>query len=242
MYPVLFVWHGIALRSYHVLTYVALLLALFATVHFARTAGLDSDRTALAVLLSFVPGFIGARLLYVARHWPHFRSDAARILRRSDGGLSLSGGILGVFAGVVPVLWALKLPLAPFCDALVLGMMAGLVVAKGGCLLNGCCYGRTTKHWCAAHLPDDHGNWRRRFPSQILEMAWAAIVFILLLALRHAAPPAGMIACAGVALHPTGRLFLQRLRDEGEEDAAVRKTCLVLIAAGLLAGLLAWLR
>ncbi|MGN6573967.1 MAG: prolipoprotein diacylglyceryl transferase [Pseudolabrys sp.] len=240
MYPVLFVWRGLALRSFHVMTYAALLLAIIVATFFATASGLDGDRTALAVVLVFVPGFIGARLLYVARHWRHFRGDPARILRRSGGGLSLYGGVIGVFAGTVPVLWALAIPPAPFCDALVLGMMAGLVVAKGGCLLNGCCYGRPTGHWCAAHLPDDRGVWRLRFPSQLLEMAWAAIVFVVLVALRGAMLPAGLIACAGIALHPVGRLFLQKLRDEKAENAAVLKTCVSLIAAALLAGLLAW--
>lgn len=243
MRPILFVWHGIVVHSFHVMIYAALLVAVFLSVHFAQADGLNPDRTALAVILTFIPGFAGARLLYAARHWDHFRRDPARILRRSEGGLSLYGGLFGVFAGCIPVLWALDLPFAPFMDALVIGMLGGLVVAKGGCLLNGCCYGQPTDHWCGVNLPDDRGVWRRRFPSQPVEMAWAAVVLLLMLAWRSVSPPSGAVACVAIALQPVGRLFLQKLRDEGAaEDAAVRKTCLVLTAAALMAGLLVWLQ
>lgn len=242
MWPILFVWRGIVVHSYHVAIYACMLLAVFLTVHFAQADKLSPDHTALAVLLLLVPGFVVARLFYVARNWDHFRRDPARILRRSEGGLSLYGGLSGILVAAVPVLWALDLPLAPFMDAIVLGLLGGLVIAKGGCLLNGCCFGRPTGHWCAATLPDDHGLWRRRFPSQLMEMAWAAVLLLLLLAWRNFSPPAGAVACAGLALHPVGRLFLQKLRDESAaENAAVFKTCVVLSASALLAGLLIWL-
>jgi phosphatidylglycerol:prolipoprotein diacylglycerol transferase len=242
MRPILLVWHDIVLRSFHVMIYAALLVTVFLAVHFGQADGLNPDRTALAVLLLFIPGFVGARLLYAARHWDRFRSDPARILRRSVGGLSLYGGLFGVFAGFVPVLWALGLPFAPFFDALVLAMLGGIAVAKGGCLLNGCCYGHETDHWCGVDLPDERGLWRRRFPSQLMEMAWAVIVLLLMLMWRSVSPPSGMVACAALALHAAGRLFLQKLRDEGsDEEASVRKTCLLLIAAAVLAGIVMWL-
>jgi phosphatidylglycerol:prolipoprotein diacylglycerol transferase len=242
MWPVLFTWRGIVLHSYQVMIYLGLLVTVFVTVALAQGDGLNADRTALAVLFSYVPAFAGARLLYAARHWVHFRRDPALILRRSEGGLSLYGGIAGMFAGLIPLLWAFGLPAAPFFDALVLGMLAGIAVAKGGCLLNGCCYGHETGHWSGLDLPDDHGIWRRRFPVQLMEMAWALLVLLIMLAWRHFSPPSGLLACAALALHAAGRIFLQKLREEGAvEDAAVRKTCLMLIAAALTAGLFIWL-
>ncbi len=242
MRPILFVWHGFVLHSYHVMIYAALLVTVFLAVHLAQADGLDPDRTALAIVLSFVPAFVGARLFYVARHWEHFRRDPARILRRSEGGLALHGGFFGIVAGSIPLLWALDLPFAPFMDALVLGMLGGIAVAKAGCLLNGCCYGLPTDHWCGVNLPDHCGVWRRRFPSQLVEMAWAAFVLLLMLAWRSASPPSGAVACAVFVLQPAGRIFLQKLRDEGDdENAAVQKTSAVLVTAALLAGLCVWL-
>lgn len=247
MRPVLLVWHGIVLHSFPVVIYAALLVTVFLTVYLAQQAGLNGDRAALAVVLAYIPAFVSARLLYVAGHWDRFRHAPTRIWRRSEGGLSLYGGLIGLFVGALPLLWALGLPIAAFFDALVPGILGGLAVAKGGCLLNGCCYGHVTDHWCGVDLPDDRGLWRRRFPSQLVEMAWAIVVLLLMLAWsviwRGASPPAGLIACGGLALHSAGRLFLQKLRDEGpDEDAAVRKKCIVLIALALSTGLLIALR
>lgn len=238
MRPVLFVWRGIAVRSYPVLIYAALLVAVVLAAYFAQAGGLDPDSTALAVLLLYVPAFIGARLLYVARNWSEFRNDRTRIVRRSDGGMSYYGGLLGLLGGSIPITWAFGLPLASFLDVFFLSVTAGLAVAKLGCLLNGCCYGRATDHWCGVRLPDDRGRRQRRFPAQLVEMIWALLVLAILLAARRAAPPPGLLACAALALQSAGRLFLQQLRDEGpRENAAVRKTCLAFIAAALAAWL-----
>lgn len=214
MWPVLFVWRGIVLHSYQVMIYFALLVTVFVTVALAQRDGLNGDRTAPAVLLSYIPAFVCARLLYAARHWDHFRRDPMLILRRSEGGLSLTGGIAGMFAGLFPLLWALGLPFAPFFDALVPGMLAGIAVAKGGCLLNGCCYGHETGHWCGVDLPDSHGVWRRRFPVQLMEMGWAAIMLLVVLAWRNFSPPPGLMAVLAFVIHAAGRLVLQKLRDE----------------------------
>lgn len=243
MWPVLFAWRGIVVHSFPVAIYACMLSVVALTVLIAQRDGLSADSTAAAVLILLVPGFIVARLFYVARHWQHFSRDPWRVLRRDEGGVSLYGGLIGISFAAAPVLWALALPFAPFMDALVLGLLGGLVVAKGGCLLNGCCYGHPTEHWCSASLPDHQGTWRRRFPSQPMEMAWAAIVLLLLLALHSMAPPPGLVACAAVALQPAGRLFLQTLRDEGDaENAAVRRTCTIFSASGVLAAVALLLR
>ncbi len=239
MWPVLFTWRGLVLHSYPVLIYAALLTALIVTAQLGQAIGLDPDRVAIVVLLSYVPAFICARALYAARHWDYFRDDPLRMLRRSVGGVSLFGGMLGMFAAIVPLAWLFGLTVAPLFDALVAGMLAGLAVAKVGCALNGCCCGHESGHWLAALLPDERGRWRRRLPAPFVEMVWALVVFALALAALQASPRAGLVACGAIALHTAGRMILQGLRDEGaREDAAVRRHCLILIAAAGLAGLL----
>ncbi len=155
VWPILFTWRSIVLHSYHVMIYAALLLAVFLTVHFAQANGLNADRTALAVLLLFIPGFAGARLMYVARHWQHFQRDPARIVRRSEAGCRC------------PAACSICSPARfPCCGRLACrsvrssihwrSVLGGVAVAKGGCLLNGCCYGHTTG-LVQPGLPDDRG-------------------------------------------------------------------------------------
>jgi prolipoprotein diacylglyceryltransferase len=75
-----------------------------------------------------------------------------------------------------------------------------------------------------------------------MEMAWALLVLLLMLAWRRHSPPQGAVAVLALVIHPAGRVVLQNLRDEGAvENAAVRKTCVILIAAALVTGFFIWL-
>ncbi len=42
-----------------------------------------------------------------------------------------------------------------------------LAVARVGCLLAGCCYGRETTAWPALVLSDVHGFWASRYPTHV---------------------------------------------------------------------------
>ena len=129
MLPVLFAWRGIVLHSFPVMIYAALLTALIVAVQLGQAAGLDPDRIAAAVLLSYVPAFACARALYVARHWDYFREDPIRMLRRSEGGLSLFGLFAdgGVFPGGI----------TPFAKGGVPGLSSQITPFANGGLTTG---------------------------------------------------------------------------------------------------------
>lgn len=244
MRPILFVWHGTVIHSYTVMLYVGLLAATFMAAHIAPYYGLSADRTAFAAVVLIVPGIAGTRLFYVLMHWDVFRHDLRRIWRRSEGGMTVYGGLASVICSV-PLLWAMNLPFAPFWDALTFGMLAGVAVAKSGCLLNGCCAGRPTAGWCGLNLPDHRGVWRRRVPSQLLEMAWAAFILLVMLLWRDHAPFAGAIFCGGLGTFAAGRFFLQKFRDDhpGETETGILQgASVILVSLALIGGLWGWLR
>jgi prolipoprotein diacylglyceryltransferase len=70
--------------------------------------------------------------------------------------------------------------------------------------LNGCCSRRPTSAWFGVNLPDHRGRWRRRIPTQILEMAWATALFGAAILLRDRKLPAGAIFCLAVVTYGTG--------------------------------------
>ena len=55
MRPVLLVWHGIVLHSFHVMIYAALLVTVLLTVYLAQEAGLNGDRARPATSAASVP-------------------------------------------------------------------------------------------------------------------------------------------------------------------------------------------
>lgn len=238
MWPILYARHGIVIRSYPVMMYLSVLAALFVAVAVAQTYGLNADRTGLAFLILVIPAFIGARLLYVAMHWDSFRKEPSRIVRRSDGGMKMYGSLLLTIPVSVPVLWAFDVPFAPFWDAATFAMLAGMTVARVGCLLNGCCSGKPTGSWCGVDLPDHHGVWRKRFPSQIIEIVWTLTLLAVLLALRDRMPFAGATFCVGVGAYAAGRFVLQNLREDHSGDVAALQRLSALLALAAIAGLL----
>lgn len=236
---VLFACFGVNIYSYPAMLYLGFVAGIFGGAHIAGLSGLDPDRFAIAAMILLVPGLVGARLFYVLMHWELYAGDVRRIWRRSEGGMAMYGGLILIAACSVFLLPAMNLPIAAFWDAAIFTMLIGMIFARVGCLLNGCCSGRPTDGWCGMNLPDHRGVRRRRIPTQLLEMAWSAVVLSALLAWRGRAPFVGAIFCGGVAGYAGGRFFLQRLRDD--RDTRRESKILQLVSVFLLVCALIWL-
>jgi phosphatidylglycerol:prolipoprotein diacylglycerol transferase len=106
-----------------------------------------------------------------------------------------------------------------------------------GCFLNGCCHGRPSNAWFALLLPDHHGNWQRRIPTQLMEMGLAMVLFCAALALRNTAPFPGAIFCSVLAGYGLGRWYLESLREDeagGRDKTAMQATSILLVIAALI--------
>jgi prolipoprotein diacylglyceryltransferase len=197
--------------SYVAMLYTGCLCGVIAGAAVAHAEGLDSSRFALMTVLLLVPAFAGARLWFVLLHRDAFRSGQARVWGRGDGGAALYGGLLAGIAASVPVLAVAGLDFWSFWDAATVTMLVGLIFTRLGCLMNGCCAGRPTGGPLGLRLPDHRGEWRRRWPTQLLEAAFAAIVLAAALALRAQARP-GDVFAGVVASYAAVRIVLEPTR------------------------------
>ena len=176
MRRVLCEWRGIKLYSYPVLLYFGTLVGIGAAAYGAGRRGLDPGRVYLAMLLLFPVGLVGARLLFIMTHWRLYRREPHRLWRQSEGGSSLYGGLILFFLASLPLLKVLGISIGGFWDAGSIALLTGMIFTKVGCLLNGCCGGKPTSGPLALYLPDHRGVWRRRWPTQLLEAGWAALI------------------------------------------------------------------
>src|SRR5262245_31315504 len=119
MRPILFRWRGHAVHSYKAMLFAGLTLGILAGQVMAERAALDARRVYTATILLLVPALVGARLLFVASHWPHYRRERRRIWRRSEGGFSMLGGLPPAVALSVPLLGALDIPMGAFWDVAI---------------------------------------------------------------------------------------------------------------------------
>lgn len=193
--------------------YVSLVAAVVAGNLAAHAMGLDAFRVYVATILLILPALVGARLLHVVADWKSYQRNLRRIWDRNEGGYGMYGGLPLALLASVPLLYLLHLPLGGFWDIGVISILTGMIFARIGCLLNGCCSGRVSNVWFSLNLPNHLGLWERRIPSQCLESAWAVVLLVSAIALRHRMPFPGALFLSVCCAYAAGRLVLETYRE-----------------------------
>jgi len=114
MWPVLFTWRGVSIRSFPVAIYAAMLVGAAVAIRAAQGRGLDAERCGLAILFLSCCIFVGARAAFVALNWRRVSGNWRDIFDRKQGGMSVSGGLLLALVCSPAVLFSLHLPFADF--------------------------------------------------------------------------------------------------------------------------------
>lgn len=236
MRPVLFTWRGRPVPSYPAMLYFGIVFGLAAGNVTANATGLDGARVYLASLILLPLALVGARLASVLVNWNAYRDAPGRVWRRSEGGQAMYGGLIMVPLSI-PLLAVLRLPFWAFWDVGAVTMLTGMIFARVGCLLNGCCSGRLTTGRFGLVLTDHRGVRGRRIPTQLLEAGLGAVALGLAVALAASPAPPGSVFTGSVAAYSLGRLFLQPLREKESRVAgipALRAVSAALLALALL--------
>lgn len=137
---------GLPIRGYGAMVLVATVAGIGVAVLRARRMGLNPELIYTLAFWMFVCGIIGARVFFVVQNWPQFRkptiaASLGEILKFTEGGLVVYGGVFGglLAAGVFVV--RRGLPLLAVGDLIAPSMLLGMGIGRIGCLLNGCCWG-----------------------------------------------------------------------------------------------------
>jgi phosphatidylglycerol:prolipoprotein diacylglycerol transferase len=243
MRPILFKWGRLTVASYPAMVYLGLLAGVVAGNIAAHAAGINAFRVYLATLILIVPSLIGARLFYVASHWRFYRQNPRQIWNREEGGFAQYGGFLCVIPFSVPVLAALGLPFGAYWDVAIFTILVLMIFGRIGCLLNGCCAGRSSRSWISLYLPNRKGIWDRRIPTQCLETACAAFLLVVALIAKTLTLFPGALFLIVVAGYAGGRLVLESTREAAASGASrftihhgISIGMIVLSVAALIAG------
>ena len=198
MYPEVFHWGIIHVRSYGLLLSVAFLVGTWLGLKEARRRGFDEDKLITVILVTLVAAVMGARALYVTEHVEEFRREWASVLALWQGGLTLYGGIV---AGTLAGLWTarrLGLPMWPVADALAPSVALGTMFGRVGCFLNGCCYGRPTGlAWGIVYPPGSFAGLESGsapiHPAQLYFSAAGLVMFVVLWRIRRRVTAPGVL-------------------------------------------------
>ena len=213
MHRVMFRWRGITVHSYPFMQWLGLTLGVLAGDAAARASGLDAFKVFIATILLLFPALGGARVLFVLIHWPQYREKPRSIWNTREGGAAQYGGILVAVPLSIPLLHYLAIPFGAFWDVAGITIMVGMVFTRIGCFLNGCCEGRESCSWLALPLPNARGEWKRRYPTQLFEAAWAASLLVAGLLVWGSLPFDGALFVFIASGYALGRLVMESLRD-----------------------------
>lgn len=224
MYPELFHWGFLHVRTYGLLLAVAFLVGTWIALREARRLGLDEDHLVTVILVTLVASILGARALYVLEHIGDYRQSWGSVLAVWQGGLTLYGGVA---AGTIVGLWSAKrlhLPMWTVADALAPSVALGTGFGRVGCFLNGCCYGRPTKlPWGVVYPPDSFPGLEFGdtpiHPAQLYFAVGGVILFVILWALRRHLRTPGVLFWLFIILFGAMRFFLDFTR--AYEPAAI---------------------
>jgi phosphatidylglycerol:prolipoprotein diacylglycerol transferase len=214
MRPILFRWRGIAVHSYSAMLYVGLVTGILTASVASRVAGLEVEGVTLATCALAVIALVGARVFYIAMHWPLVLRRPAELLGPKSGGASQYGAFVLAFPMSYPLLSALHLPFGTFWDVVTFAMLAGMVFVRVGCLLHGCCAGRPVDSRWSLRLANARGEKRRRIPAQPIEIAWLLLLLVCAAAVWGTMPFAGALFLLFTSLYAAGRAVLVTLREQ----------------------------
>ena len=214
MHPVLFRWGKFTVHSYPVMLYLGLLGGILAGNWAASSAGLDVFRVDLVSILLCIPTIIGARLLHTFSHNQNGRGNWKRMWQRGAGGAALYGGLLLSVPLAFPLLRALRVPKGAYGDAVIFTMLIAMAFGRIGCVLHGCCAGRTSQSFLAINLPNLKGAWKKRIPTQYLEATLSLLLAAAAVLVRTSLPFRGALFLLMVAGYAIGRIALESTREE----------------------------
>ena len=171
MHPVLFnlPFFDIPMHAYGVMLGLALVAGFYLTGHLATGDGIDRVFVRRAYVWTAISALLGARLLFWVAN-PQLLADAGLldIFVSGQGGLVAYGGFLGGFVGAAIYSQVRRESLLRFADCAAPALGLGLALARVGCLLQGCDYGKPIPTSASKWLNDvsvRFPNWELLFPE-----------------------------------------------------------------------------
>lgn len=177
--------------SYGLMLVTAFLIACRLAMQEAKRQHQDPEAIFNLAFTVFVFGVIGSRIFYVVHHLIYYLKNPAEIIMLQRGGLSWFGGL--VLGGISGILYSKKkkLPIYRTLDLIAPYLALGQSIGRIGCLLNGCCFGRTL------------------VPTQLYSSLALIVIFIILRTLQGKPHLAGKIFFAYLFLYSIKRFFIE---------------------------------
>lgn len=128
------------------------------------------------VLSALFFGAIGSKILVIIENIKPLINDFSQISVFIYTGKSIVGGLIGGYIGVIIAKRILNIKEKRFGNQIAPAIALGMAIGRIGCFLTGCCFGIET----SLPIGVDFGDGINRIPTQLIEMVFCLLLFILL--------------------------------------------------------------
>ncbi len=209
MYPILFKIGNIAVYSWGVMSLIGFALGFTLAFILGRRHGIETEDLFALLGITIITGFAGARGLYVMRNFSMFLSNPIEIFLPFYGGFDFYGAASEITVAVFLYSFIFNLSALKIIDIGTPAVLFGYAIAKIGCFLNGCCYGKETNLPWGVTFPGLSGA---RHPTQIYDSLAAIFVLLILLNTLKIKKFDGQVGIYGSLLFSFYRFFGDFLR------------------------------
>lgn len=221
MHPVLFRFGPVSVYSYGTMVALGVLLAVFVSTARAKRYNIEADVFFSLAVYTVLSGIVGARVLYVILHIREYLLSPFDAFKVYQGGLVFYGGL---FAGLVTAALYIrrkKLDTWLIFDVVSPSMALAQVMARIGCFLNGCCYGRTVCSGSGLLFPPEssagaHFPGQALYPVQLYSAAGNLAIFAALFFIEKRKVFVGEVFAWYLFLYSAKRFFVEFYRANTE--------------------------
>lgn len=204
MHPVLFKIGPLVIYSYGTMLATAFIVSVLLIFTHARKLRLEEETIISLNFYIIIPAIIGARIFYVILNLKEFLAAPLEILMVHHGGLVFYGGLLGGLLGGIFYVRRNRLPVAQIFDMVAPYIVLGQAIARIGCLLNGCCYGK----------PISPGV---LYPTQLYSSLANLGIFFILVAWSNFKKKNGEVFAGYLLLYSVKRFLIEFLRGDSSK-------------------------
>lgn len=238
VHSILFTIGQFPVYSYGVFLGIAFLVGIYYASRRAPRYGVSPDAVVEVSILCIFGAIIGSRLVFVLLNWEMYKDNLVHIFLVREGGLTFYGGIFGAILLAIPYILHKKYSLPALFDICTPAIALGYSIARIGCFLNGCCYGRISPYSffpLGVKFPALDGL---RYPTQIYSSLYSLIIFYILLKLEKHKIFRGELFLDYLWLYAIARFLIEYLREEPFSVFGIftlaQFACLIIIPIALI--------